>query len=132
MKKELEVVAALIEKDGRILLCQRNEGDRYGLLWEFPGGSVESGEEFPQAIAREIEEELGLKVRAEGSGEEFFDEDAELKIRIFLFGCRILSGEPRAKDCRDFGFFTLKEMESFALAPADKKIYAWLKNKQHC
>jgi 8-oxo-dGTP diphosphatase len=56
----VKVVAALIESDGRLLVCQRRRGDRFGLLWEFPGGKVEPGEALPQALARELNEELGV------------------------------------------------------------------------
>jgi mutator protein MutT len=56
----LKVVAALIESDGRVLVCQRRRGDRFALLWEFPGGKVEPGEELSAALARELNEELGV------------------------------------------------------------------------
>jgi mutator protein MutT len=56
----VKVVAALIESDGRLLVCQRRRGDRFALLWEFPGGKVEPGEELAQALARELSEELGV------------------------------------------------------------------------
>jgi len=57
----VKVVAALIESDGRVLVCQRRRGDRFALLWEFPGGKVEPGEELSQALARELSEELGVE-----------------------------------------------------------------------
>lgn len=58
--KTLDVVAAIIEQHGKILLAQRPAtGDQAG-LWEFPGGKVETGETQPQALARELEEELGI------------------------------------------------------------------------
>ncbi|UCG34932.1 MAG: NUDIX domain-containing protein [Candidatus Omnitrophota bacterium] len=126
-KKELDVVAALIGKDNKVLLCQRKENDRYALLWEFPGGCVEESEDFKKAIEREIHEELDLEVEAEKLIEEFRDEDQTLKIHVFLFKCLIKSGEPRAKDCKDFGFFTHAEIEGLNLAPADKKIFDHLK-----
>ena len=56
----VKVVAALIESDGLLLVCQRRRNDRFGLLWEFPGGKVESGESLSQALARELSEELGV------------------------------------------------------------------------
>ncbi len=56
----IKVVAALIESDGKLLVCQRRRGDRFALLWEFPGGKVEPGEDLPQALARELSEELGV------------------------------------------------------------------------
>lgn len=56
----IQVVAALIESEGKLLVCQRRRRDRFSLLWEFPGGKVERGETLPQALARELTEELGV------------------------------------------------------------------------
>ncbi|MCF7908032.1 MAG: NUDIX domain-containing protein [Candidatus Omnitrophica bacterium] len=127
MKKELAVAAALIKRDSKFLLCQRNPHDCYSLLWEFPGGAIEAGETNKQAIEREIAEELGLKIEAKELVNEFFDEDQDLIIKIFLIRCQIKSGKPKALDCNDFGFFSFPEAEGLALAPADKKILAYLK-----
>jgi 8-oxo-dGTP diphosphatase len=55
------VVAAVIERDGRVLVCQRKAGDRHGLKWEFPGGKVEPGESPQKALARELIEELDIR-----------------------------------------------------------------------
>lgn len=55
------VVAALIERDGRLLVCQRNACERYPLEWEFPGGKVEPGEDPRAALARELKEELSIE-----------------------------------------------------------------------
>jgi 8-oxo-dGTP diphosphatase len=55
------VVAAIIEFDNRVLICQRHEEDRYGLKWEFPGGKVEIGETLQGALARELREEVGAE-----------------------------------------------------------------------
>jgi 8-oxo-dGTP diphosphatase len=56
----VHVVAAVIERDGRLLICQRNAHDRYPLKWEFPGGKVEPGEDPRIALARELNEELSI------------------------------------------------------------------------
>ncbi len=56
----LIVVAALIESQGQLLVCQRRRGDRFELLWEFPGGKVQPGETLAAALVRELREELGV------------------------------------------------------------------------
>jgi 8-oxo-dGTP diphosphatase len=59
----LTVVAALIEFEGKLLVCQRRRGSRFELMWEFPGGKVEPGETLEVALARELREELGVAAR---------------------------------------------------------------------
>ena len=56
----IEVVCAVVFDGDRVLLVQRPPGGRHGDLWEFPGGKVEAGETHVQALARELEEELGI------------------------------------------------------------------------
>jgi 8-oxo-dGTP diphosphatase len=56
----LTVVAALIEWDRKLLVCQRRRGDRFELLWEFPGGKKKPGETLEEALIRELQEELGV------------------------------------------------------------------------
>jgi 8-oxo-dGTP diphosphatase len=60
-KPELTVVAALILRDSKILVCQRRRDDTHSLQWEFPGGKVEPGEMPKEALARELREELGVE-----------------------------------------------------------------------
>jgi 8-oxo-dGTP diphosphatase len=127
MSEEIIVVAALIKEEDKFLLCQRKEGDRYGLLWEFPGGCVKKGEELNRAIEREIKEELNVEIRTEVILKEFYDNDEEIRIKVYLFSCSIRKGMLKAKDCRDFGFFSLKEIEKLNLAPVDKKVFSYLK-----
>ncbi len=68
-QKPILVVAGIIPKDARILICQRRRSDPYGLQWEFPGGKVKDGEALPAALRRELEEELAIE--AEVGGEIF-------------------------------------------------------------
>ena len=56
----MNVVAAVIEREGRVLICQRKAGQHYAGKWEFPGGKVEPGEEFSHALERELAEELSI------------------------------------------------------------------------
>jgi 8-oxo-dGTP diphosphatase len=68
-QKPILVVAGIIRKGDRILICQRQRSDAYGLQWEFPGGKVKDGESLPTALHRELEEELAIQ--AEVGGEVF-------------------------------------------------------------
>jgi len=56
----LQVVAAILEREGRILICRRTARQSHPLKWEFPGGKVESGETPEAALTRELHEELGI------------------------------------------------------------------------
>src|SRR5580700_10056447 len=56
----LTVVAALIESEGKLLICQRRRGSNFELKWEFPGGKVKPRESLPQALLRELQEELDI------------------------------------------------------------------------
>jgi len=60
MNKIKQVVAAIILREGKILICQRTEDQAMPLKWEFPGGKVEHGEDLKDALHRELEEELGI------------------------------------------------------------------------
>ncbi len=57
----IQVVAAIIERDGQVLIGQRRTDQSHPLKWEFPGGKVEPGETPAQALARELEEELAIR-----------------------------------------------------------------------
>jgi 8-oxo-dGTP diphosphatase len=60
-----QVVAAIIVQGNRVLICQRTEEQPFALQWEFPGGKVEPGEDFPTALVRELHEELGINAAVE-------------------------------------------------------------------
>ena len=60
-----QVVAALIVRDGKLLICQRAQDQPMPLKWEFPGGKVEPGEEEAAALHRELQEELGISATIE-------------------------------------------------------------------
>jgi len=85
----MEVVAAVIERDGRILICQRKRGGPHALKWEFPGGKVEPGEDSPSALARELREEL----RIEASIGPLLHIEMQ-PIRLEFYRVTAFSGEP--------------------------------------
>lgn len=127
MKEHIPVAAALIRNGDKFLVCLRHADDNYGDLWEFPGGKIEAGEDSSVAAVREMKEELGIEVQAIKVLEKFRDEDPRMVIDIDLVECRLISGRLQALDCQKFGFYSLQEMGSLELAPADKKIFEYLK-----
>jgi len=92
----VQVVAAVIERNGRILICRRRPDQTHPLKWEFPGGKIEPGETPQQALGRELEEELEIR-GAEGeeiTRYEFAYPDKKPVLLIFLRVTRY-AGEPR-------------------------------------
>jgi 8-oxo-dGTP diphosphatase len=92
----LEVVAAIFERDGRILICRRTARQSHPLQWEFPGGKVEPGETPHQALARELEEELAVTGVA---GQEItryqFAYPDKNPILLIFFRVTAFTGEPQ-------------------------------------
>ena len=92
----IKVVAAVIERDGRILVGQRRKSDSHGLKWEFPGGKVERGEAPAAALARELEEELGIQARVGREVVRYFHEyPKRATILLIFFRVTQFSGEPQ-------------------------------------
>jgi mutator protein MutT len=93
----LEVVAAVIERDGRILICQRPRTSKHALQWEFPGGKVEPGETAPDALARELREELAIEARIgqQLASYDFHYAAADRATRLLFFRVTDFDGEPQ-------------------------------------
>ena len=88
------VVAAVIVRDSRVLICQRTEKQAFALQWEFPGGKVEAGEELRAALARELREELGIEAAVEQEIASVLHKYAEgLAVELHFFLVRKFAGE---------------------------------------
>jgi 8-oxo-dGTP diphosphatase len=96
-KPIIKVVAAVIERGGRILVGQRRKSDSHGLKWEFPGGKVERGEAPAAALARELEEELGIQARVGKEIVRYAHEyPKRATILLMFFNVTQFSGEPQS------------------------------------
>ncbi|MFS3894735.1 pyrimidine (deoxy)nucleoside triphosphate diphosphatase [Raoultella ornithinolytica] len=119
MQKTLDVVAAIIEQDGKILLAQRPpHADQPG-LWEFAGGKVEPGESQPQALIRELQEELGITAEVERYIASHQREISGRLIHLHAWWVARFSGLPAAHYHRQLRWCTPQEALTFDLAPAD-------------
>ena len=126
----LVAAAALVDADGRVLLCQRPEGKHLAGLWEFPGGKVEEGETAEAALIRELDEELGIQVAHACLAPFVFAshayEDRRLLMPLFL--CRRWEGEVQRREHAALAWVKPMRMGDYAMPPADRPLVAWLQD----
>ena len=117
-----DVVAALIWRDDKFMICQRPRTKQRGLLWEFVGGKTEPGETKEEALIRECKEELDITVKP---GSVYMEVDhvyPDITIHLTLFNCTISEGEPKLLEHEDLKWISISEIPNFAFCPADKDI----------
>lgn len=96
-----QVVAALIWRGGKFLICQRPAHKARGLLWEFVGGKVEPGETKQQALVRECREELGIETAVGDVFMEVTHTYPDITVHLTLFHVSIIQGEPQKLEHED-------------------------------
>ncbi len=115
-----QVVAALIVKDGKILVCQRTRHQTMPLKWEFPGGKIEEGEQPRDALRRELDEELGIEAIV---GDEVarirhqYKSGSSVELRFFVV--REYRGELENKIFRDMQWSERTDLPSYDFLEAD-------------
>ncbi|HEJ9093886.1 TPA: pyrimidine (deoxy)nucleoside triphosphate diphosphatase [Serratia odorifera] len=117
--KIIDVVAAIIERDGKILLAQRDADSDQAGLWEFPGGKVEAGESQPQALARELAEELAIKAQIDDYVASNRWQLGEKIIRLHAWRVTHFSGELHLRCHAQLVWVTPAQAGEYPLAPAD-------------
>lgn len=122
------VAAALIDRDGRLLVQQRPEGGSMAGLWEFPGGKLEPGETPEQALIRELGEELAIDVDHSCLAPACFASDAlgDRHLLLLLYVCRKWGGTPIAQHASALRWVRPVELHTLAMPPADKPLIGLL------
>jgi len=114
------VVAAVIERAGRILIGQRKRSGRHPFKWEFPGGKVEPGEDSPTALARELREELGIDAVI---GEQMDAYDVSYGegplTRLEFYSVTEFNGEPRNLDFEQIQWVEQTRLAEFDFLEGD-------------
>ena len=128
-QKITEVVAALIVKDHRFLICQRPAHKARGMLWEFVGGKVEPGETLPQALIRECLEELGIRVTPQEIFMQLLHTYPDITVRLTLFFAHT-QDTPQRLEHNDLRWIGVDEIDHFSFCPADRDILAKLKQTE--
>ncbi len=122
-----QVVAALIWQNNRFLICRRPPHKTRGLLWEFVGGKVETGETKQQALMRECMEELAVKVRVDDVYMQLVHEYPDMTVELTLFNAAIVEGEPQLLEHSEIRYISVDEIDRFDFCPADVEILKKLK-----
>jgi 8-oxo-dGTP diphosphatase len=119
-ERAIRVVAGVIERGGRYLITQRRAGAVLPLLWEFPGGRVETGETDGAALKREVLHRLGVDVEP-GQLISFVTHPYEkYSVDLYLYECALSSGEPQAVNVADFRWVPSNEFDQYEFTPADE------------
>lgn len=118
----VEVVAALIWKNGKFMICQRPAHKARGLLWEFVGGKAEPGETKEQALVRECREELAVTVAVQDEFMSLVHEYPDITIHLTVFNAYIAEGVPQLLEHNDIRWIPPKEIKNYDFCPADNKI----------
>lgn len=114
-----QVTAAVIEKDGKILIAQRKIGDTLAGKWEFPGGKLELGETPEGCLRRELREEFGVETEI---GEFICSSKFEYKhlpIELLVYRVRHLSGEYKLNDHDRIAWVTAADLANYDFSSAD-------------
>ena len=122
------VAAALVDRDGRLLVQQRPEGGAMARLWEFPGGKLEPGETPEQALIRELAEELGIDVEQACLAPACFASDmlGDRHLLLLLYVCRKWRGTLTARHATALRWVRPVELHGLAMPPADKPLIGLL------
>lgn len=119
--KSIEVVAAVIEHDGRIFATQRGYGE-YKDWWEFPGGKIESGETQCEALKREIKEELNTEINIDKFLLTINYDYPNFHLTMHCFLCSVISGNLELLEHENARWLSPSELKSVEWLPADIEV----------
>jgi 8-oxo-dGTP diphosphatase len=117
------VVAALIVRDQKVLICQRRPDQPMALKWEFPGGKVENGESAEQALRRELDEELGITAQIGdrvAHTRHTYRSGSAIDLQFFLVNQ--FEGEMTNRIFNDLRWCPLKELTRYDFLAADRTL----------
>lgn len=120
LTKQINVVGAILIKEGRILSAQRGPDKSLPYLWEFPGGKIEEGETPQQALQRELQEELKIEVEVSDTVFDHVSYTYDFgTVNLTTFICQLTEGKPVLTEHVDVKWLLPSEIKSVEWAPAD-------------
>ncbi|HEY5480925.1 MAG TPA: 8-oxo-dGTP diphosphatase MutT [Verrucomicrobiae bacterium] len=124
----IDVSAALVFREGKLLITQRYADAHLGDLWEFPGGKREPNETFEACLQRELREELGIEVAVGELVESLTHAYPEKTVYLKFYRCRWEEHEPQTLGCSAFKWVTADELKDYAFPAADAQLLDKLKD----
>ena len=118
------VAAAVVIRDGRVLLTRRTEGQHLAGLWEFPGGKLEDGESPEEALVRECREECGIEVEVAEILDVTHHRYPEKDVLLLFYRCELRAGEVRHLQVADHAWVAPDDLDDYPLPPADERVVA--------
>ena len=125
--KKIEVVAAIIQREGAYFATQRGYGEFEG-MWEFPGGKIEPGESRESALKREIQEELGIDITIDNYLCTTDYDYPSFHLTMHCYLCSIVSGEIELREHKSARWLTADLLNSVEWLPADMDVIKQLKS----
>ncbi|MGC4113901.1 MAG: 8-oxo-dGTP diphosphatase MutT [Myxococcales bacterium] len=126
MRRQITVVGAMIEREGKYLITQRKPTATLPLLWEFPGGRVEPGETDAQALARELKEEMDITVEVNEQIMHVQHSYPDYDIDFRVYRCRMVGGEIKHLRVHDHRWVAPADLDDYEFPPADQKTFEQL------
>jgi mutator protein MutT len=120
--KQIDVAIGVVQRDGRILICQRKSEDTFGGLWEFPGGKLEPGETLEACLAREMMEELAIEVKIVKKLTTIQHQYPRSRVTLHPFLCEHASGEPKLIECQQIKWVRAEELTVHEFPPANESL----------
>lgn len=115
----IEVTAAIIEKNDRILIARRKRGKEQAGYWEFPGGRIEKNETAENCLERELREELSVETEIVDFIGVSIYEYSDKTIKLIAFTVKIKSGELKIIDHDKFEWILVEDIANYKFSPAD-------------
>ncbi len=116
------VTAAVLQRDGKILLAKRPSKGLLGGMWEFPGGKVEKGETLEACLAREIREELGAEIHVGEAFGIYRHAYTHFRITLHAFLCELTDGEPKPVEAAGLAWVVPAELSLYPMGKVDRQI----------
>lgn len=123
----LRVTAAVIERDGKVLVARRGPGQRFAGLWEFPGGKLEAGEDPARGLERELREELGIRARVGRFLCAVPYRSPALSLELLVFRADRVDGELRPVDHDEIRWLEPAELDEDVFTEPDRPVIRLLR-----